>query len=182
MSQAVELDAASFRAAARHWEGCAADVDAPEPGPQPVDEVFLSKTLDGRWVLNGSFSAESGDLLHAAFGAEVDCYLRAARDGDPSVVGQVASQLRAEALLDLARQAMRREPSEASVPDPYRLAVVVPFDKADDAGVAACDSQAFRVVLDAEGDVLGVGRDSRRWTTPIRRAVTIRDIGCVPRL
>ncbi|MPY93332.1 MAG: hypothetical protein GEV08_09770 [Acidimicrobiia bacterium] len=85
-------------------------------------------------------------------------------------------------MLDLAGQAMRREPSEASVPDRYRVAVVVPFDKADDAGVAACDSQAFRVVLGAEGDVLGVGRDSRRWTTPIRRAVTIRDIGCVPRL
>ncbi|MPY91659.1 MAG: DUF222 domain-containing protein [Acidimicrobiia bacterium] len=181
VGQAVELDAGAFRAAARHWEGCAADVDAPDalPGPEPVDEVYLSKTLDGRYILNGSFSEASGELLHAALGAEVDRKLRAARDGDPSFAGLVTSQLRAAAMVDLACQAMRREPSESSVPDRYRVAVIVPFDKYDDLGLAACDALAFRVVLGADGEVLDVGRESRRWSAPIRRAVTIRDSRCI---
>ncbi|MPY91506.1 MAG: hypothetical protein GEV08_00155 [Acidimicrobiia bacterium] len=181
VGQAVELDAAAFRVAARHWEDRASDADAPEPtpgpGPGPVDEAFLSKTLDGRWELRASFSPESGDLLNAALDVEVDRYLRAARDGDPSVP-LVASQVRAAALLDLTCQGMRREPSEASVPDRYRVAMVVPFDQYDGLGLAGCDSPAFRVVVGAEGEVIDIGRDSRRWTTGIRRAVTFRDGGC----
>ena len=57
----------------------------PGTGPEPVDELFFSRTLDGRYQLNGSFSAENGNLLAAALGGEVDRYLRAGRDGDPSV-------------------------------------------------------------------------------------------------
>jgi hypothetical protein len=37
----------------------------------------------------------------------------------------------------------------------------------------------FRAVLDEAGEVLDIGRTSREWTVPIRRAVTIRDGGCI---
>ena len=50
--------------------------------------------------------------------------LRARRDGDPATSGLRVSELRAEALVNLVCQTMRQEPSERSVPDRYRVAVV----------------------------------------------------------
>jgi hypothetical protein len=74
---------------------------------------------------------------------------------------------------------MRREPSERSVPDRYRAAVVFPPGHDGDPGVAGCDADTYPVWLGTEGEVLDIGRDRRRWTTAIRRAVTFRDRGCV---
>ena len=89
VDQALRLDADSFGVVARQWAERAAAVDAPDPTtietPEPVDEVHLSETLDGRFELRGNFSAETGQLVHAALDAEVDRTLRARRDGDPSV-------------------------------------------------------------------------------------------------
>ena len=90
-------------------------VDSPDPARlrrqrNRSDELHVSRTFDGRYQLDGSFCAETGELLHAALDAHVDRSLRAARDGDPSVP-LVASQVRAAALVDLVAQTMRREPS-----------------------------------------------------------------------
>ena len=89
------------------------------------------------------------------------------------------SALRAAALVDLAAQAMRQEPSDASVPDRYRVAVIVQHGQPTVPAEAACDADAYRVVLGAEGEVLDVGRQTNRWPVAIRRAITIRDRGCV---
>ena len=128
VEQAEQLDADSFRVLTRRWEERADAVDGPDPAtvptPQPVDELHLSKTFEGRYQLNGTFSTETGQLIHAALEGEVDRSLRARRDGDPSVA-PTASAARAAALVDLVSQTMRREPSDASVPDRYRVAVVV---------------------------------------------------------
>ena len=43
---------------------------------------------------------------------------------------------------------------------------------------AACDADAYRVVLGAQGEVLDVGRQTSRWPIAIRRAITVRDRGC----
>ena len=74
---------------------------------------------------------------------------------------------------------MRQEPSDASVPDRYRVAVVVRAGEATTPAEAACDATAYRVVLDAKGEVLDVGRQTSRWPVAIRRAITVRDGGCV---
>ena len=89
------------------------------------------------------------------------------------------SALRAAALVDLAAQAMRQEPSDASAPDRYRVAVVVQHGQATVPAEAACDADAYRVVLGAKGEVLDVGRQTNRWPVAIRRAITVRDRGCV---
>ena len=182
VGQALELDGDSFAVVVRQWTEFAAALDGADPvglaPPEPVDELHLSTTLDGRYQLNGSFSKESGELVHAALEARVDRQLRAARDGDPSV-RPVASQVRAAALVDLAAQTMRREPSDASVPDRYRVAVVVAADSSGDLPLAACDSPAYRIVLGAHNEVLDVGRLTQAWPTGIRRAITLRDGGCV---
>ena len=78
-----------------------------------------------------------------------------------------------------SRQAMRREPSDASAPDRYRVAVVVRHDHTDLLPLACCDSPAFRVVIGADSEVLDVGRITQQWPIGIRRAITHRDRQCV---
>ena len=80
---------------------------------------------------------------------------------------------------DLAAQSMRQEPTDASVPDRYRVAAVYDHGDPTAPAEAACESTAYRVVLDAGGEVLDAGRQTSRWPVAIRRAVTIRDRGCV---
>ena len=129
VGQAVELGARDHRAATRVWLSHAEDAaDQPEPAPEPVSEVFLSKTLDGTYHLAGTLTAEDGAIVEAALEAIVDPLLRAGRDGDPTTAARPASALRAHALVDLVAQFLRREPSDCSAPDRYRVTVVVKHD------------------------------------------------------
>ena len=73
---------------------------------------------------------------------------------------------------------MRQEPSDASVPDRYRVAVLVQHGVPTVPAEAACDSAAYRVTLSTAREVLDVGRQTRRWPTAIRRAITVRDRHC----
>ncbi len=130
-------------------------------------------------ITGGWFVPRDAVLVEAVLDAGVDRAMRAAHDGDPSVAGLVVSALRAGALVDVAAQVMRHEPSEASVPDRYRVAVVVRAGDAVAPEEAACDAAAFRVALGAAGEVLDVGRLTARWPVAIRRAITVRDGGCV---
>ena len=185
LRQAETLNAEGFRVAARHWLGVAADLEGPEPpsAPEKESSLHLSRTFEGWLRVDGCLNPQDADLVEAVLEAGVDRALRAAHDGDPSVTGRPASVLRAAALVDLAAQAMRREPSDASVPDRYRVAVVVRPGQATVPAEAACDADAYRVTLAADGEVLDVGRQTNRWPLAIRRAITIRDRRVrVPRL
>ena len=183
--QADALNAESFRVAARHWLEAAADAAEPDPATAPsgsdaeVSRLHISRTFEGWLRIDGLFAPHDADLVEAVLDAGVDRALRDAHDGDPSVAGQPVSALRAAALVDLAAQAMRREPSDASAPDRYRVAVVVQPGQPTVPAEAACDAGAYRVVLGADREVLDVGRQTNRWTAGIRRAITIRDRGCV---
>jgi hypothetical protein len=181
VEEAEALDADAFGLVARRWAERAEAVDGPDRAtlatPAKLDELHLSRTFDGRYQLDGNFSTETGEIV-AALDAEVDRQLRAARDGDPAVA-LVASRVRAAALVDLVAQTMRREPSDASTPDRYRVAVVVRADRSGELPMAACDSPAFRVMLSADSEVLDVGRLTQAWPVGIRRAITLRDGSCV---
>jgi Domain of unknown function (DUF222)/HNH endonuclease len=182
LEQTETLSAEAFRLVARHWLDAAADLDGPEPRPAPDDEVshlHISRTFQGWLRIDGCLNPQDADLVEAVLDAGVDRALRDAHDGDPSVAGRPVSTLRAAALVDLAAQAMRREPSDASAPDRYRVAVVVPPGETTVPAEAACDADAYRAVVAAGGEVLDVGRQTSRWPVPIRRAITIRDQGCV---
>jgi Domain of unknown function (DUF222) len=180
VEQAEALGAEGFRIATRQWLAAAADqADASGEAPDPVSHLHASRTLDGWLRLDGLFAPGDADLVEATLSAGVDRMLRAARDGDPSVDGQPVSVLRAGALVDLVAQAMRQEPSEISLPDRHRVAVMVQHDEPTLPTEAACDSGAYRVVLGADGEVLDVGRQTNRWPTAIRRAIIVRDRGCV---
>ena len=73
---------------------------------------------------------------------------------------------------------MRHQPGDLSVPDRYRVGVVVKVEDLDDLGEAGCDSSFYRIVVGPDGEVLDIGRESRRWPKGIRRAITYRDGGC----
>ncbi|MEA3215081.1 MAG: hypothetical protein QOJ19_1237 [Acidimicrobiia bacterium] len=142
--------------------------------------VHLSRSLDGWWVLSGLLSPEHGEVLHAALEAGVDRRLRAAHDDEPSVAGRPVSSWRAEALVDLAAQSMRREPSDRSSPDRYRIGLLVsPADLDRAPCTALCDSSVYRVVMGAGSELLDVGRATDIWPTGLRRAITARDGGCI---
>jgi hypothetical protein len=181
LDQAFALGAEAFRLAARHWQDAAADLDEPDlrPAAIEVSTLHTSRTFEGWLRIDGLLTPHDGDLVEAVLGSGVDRALRNAHDGDPSVADRPVSSLRAGALTDLAAQAMRREPSDASVPDRYRVAVVVHSGQATVPAEAACDADAYRVVLGAKGEVLDVGRQTNRWPVAIRRAITVRDRGCI---
>jgi 5-methylcytosine-specific restriction protein A len=141
--------------------------------------VHLSKLADGSYRLDGNLRPDHGDLLNAVLEEHVDRQLRAQRDGDPSLAQMLPSALRAEALVDLAAQHCRREPGDDSMPDRCRVGVTLTPDDLQHPPVAGCDSELFRLVVSAAGEVLDVGRTTRAWTNGIRRAANQRDHGCV---
>ena len=129
----------------------------PARTPREVHRLHLFRTFEGWLRLDGLFAPDDARLVEAVLDAGLDRALRAAHDGDPSVTGQPVSALRAAALVDLAAQAMRREPSDSSVPDRYRVAVVI-----RPGGVTEPGRGGLRL------DRLP-GRDGRRKRDPRRR-------------
>ena len=120
------------------------DLGEPEPAPnEQVSRLHASRTFEGWLRVDGYFAPHDADLVEAALDAGVDRALRDARDGDPSVAGRPVSALRAAALVDLAAQSMRQEPSDASVPDRYRVAVVVRHGQPTVPAEAACDADCL---------------------------------------
>ena len=155
------------------------DADGVEPPPQPgQSEVTLSPLGDGWMALRGKLGPQDAELVASVLGAGVDRALRARRDGDPAYDGQTVAEIRAEALVDVFTQTMRREPSDASVPDRYRVAVTVRPGESHPTHPGFCDSDFYRAVMTADQEILDIGRTSRQWTTAIRRAITLRDQGC----
>jgi hypothetical protein len=135
---------------------------------------------DGWHLLSGELSPEHGESFRVVLDAFVDRHLRDQRDGDPSLAQMPVPALRAQALADLVAQTPTARASDASAPDRDRVAVVVNADRSKvDGSPACCDATMFRVVLGAAGELLDVGRASREWPPAIRRAIGLRDGGCV---
>jgi hypothetical protein len=179
LDQARALDTETFRLVAREWRAAAEDTDDDDPpAPEPARREFvhLSETFEGWYRFDGELGPDNGAVVAAFFEEFVDKALRAQRDGDPSLDKLPPSGLRAEGLVDLVAQHQRREPSDKSVSDRYRVAVLV---RPGEFPMEVCDSDLYRAVMTAEGEVLDIGRATREWTFGIRRAVTERDGGCV---
>jgi hypothetical protein len=180
LAQARTLDADAFRLVARHRVALADDTDEvpAEPEPPRQESLHATRMADGWYAVRGELSPENGTALVALLDDVVDHALRDQRNGDPSLERLPASALRALALADLVAQEQRRAPSEASVPDRDRVAVVLGPDDVSRPPLACCDSPMFRAVLGADGEILDIGRASRPWPPAIRRAVGLRDGGC----
>jgi hypothetical protein len=178
---AVSGSPADLGRAVRAFKDRAEAERSPDPAEVPAvdaeQDVRLSPGFDGWWNGTLHLSPADGAMVNTLIDGEVDGYLRAARDGDPTLSGLSMGALRAKALVDLVTRAARRAPGELSAPDRYRVAVVITAH-AELLPAAACDADLYRLVLGADGEPLDVGRTTRRWTTAIRRAITHRDQHC----
>ena len=171
---------ADFKRVVRVWGAHADpdDVTLGEPDTVKAGQLFLSESFNDCWILKGTLDPEQGRIVAAAVDTELGRLLRAKRDGDPTHAERLVSELRAEALVNVVAQTMRKEPSERSVPDRYRVAVL--FNAGDNIDrVELCDSALYRAVKDTRGAVPDVSHATRVRTDPIRLAVTLRDEHCI---
>ncbi|SCL37966.1 protein of unknown function [Micromonospora rhizosphaerae] len=150
--------------------------------------LTLAELRDGRLRLTGSLDAEAAALLRAALDP-----LTA-----PSGLDDTRSpgQRRHDALGDICRLALRTAELPEHGGDSAQMVVTTSYDAVVgqlgagtlDTGLSltpetvrrlACDAAILPAVLGGAGQVLDVGRQRRLIAGPLRRALVLRDRGCV---
>lgn len=159
--------------------------------------VFLSDG-DGSTLIRGSLPTADAAPLIKLIDSYVESDRRRGRDGrDRLAEMRTPEQRRADALLVLvdAHQRSRRAPAVAG--DRPRVVVLMRAEdlrqRAEHAGILdsgqaigagelrrlCCDAELMPAVLGTESEILDIGRIRRLVTPAIRRALSIRDGGCV---
>ncbi len=146
----------------------------------------FSKSLDGVGFLKGTLDVEDTDIVDTALRRVYD---QQHVEGDP----RSPRQQRADALVELCRQSLDRQGRGANRPH-----VIVTVDAETLAGEAvgrcetlsgyrispetvrrlACDAIMQRIVVNAAGVSLEMGRAERTFTPDQYRAIMVRDGGC----
>lgn len=154
-----------------------------------------SATIDGRYILTGSFDAQAGATIATA----LDALSWPDPPDTPPELRRTATQRRADALTELARRFLDsgdagehggvRPHVTATVdlrPDPDTAAPTVAggdLDWIGPIGPRTCerimaDSDLTRVLTSGASRILDVGTATRVWPTGIRRAIVTRDRRC----
>ena len=160
--------------------------DGPEP-VSPERSLHLSRVLDGRRELSGSFDPEGGAVIATA--------LRMAQTGD--LDGEPArgpAQRRADALVDVCRRFLDHQQQRRGGRHRPHLNVITTLDDlqrqgpgrlvdgtiVDPATVGrlACDAGIHRVVTDGRSAILDYGTTTRTVPAPLFNALVIRDRHC----
>jgi hypothetical protein len=163
--------------------------DGPEPDPTEGRRLVFVRHADGSVSFSGHLDAVGGEKVQAA----VEAHVQADR---PAGDERTRAQRQGDALVQIADDAL----SAGSVPvlRTVRPHVAVRIDLEDLAtgeGVAtmgfgavisaararwlACDGRIARIVFGPDGVPLDVGREHRLVSGHLRRAVELRDGGCV---
>ena len=178
------LSVADTASAMRLWKARAEALidDGAEPA-EPERAVHLSRTLDGRFVLDGSLDVEGGEVLAAALRlAEVEDFDR------------LPARRRGDALVDMARffldhhdrrPGRRNRPHLNVVVDweallaggPGRLVGGGPVDAATVARML-CDAGINRVVTNGRSRILDYGATTRVVPAHLWNALVLRDEHC----
>ncbi len=177
----VPLTVAGTCRAMASWKA-RAQPEPPEP-TEPERSLHLSSTLDGRYVLDGSFDAEGG--------ATVETALRLATSDDGS---RTPAQRRAEALVEICRFFLDHQQTRPGGRHRPHLNVVVDLDSLvlgeggriidgpaiDGASVSRllCDASVHRVLMSARSAILDYGTSTRTIPAPLWSALVIRDEHC----
>jgi hypothetical protein len=149
--------------------------------------LTLSPPAGGLVRVHGHLTVEDAGVVSAA----LDPLSGPGVDAD----SRNPAQVRADALVEVCRLALRTGELPDNGGEPPQLAVTVAYDPLTrrlgvgqvDSGdrisptVArrlACDAQILPVVLSGTGQVLDAGRARRLATGPLRRALVVRDRGC----
>ncbi len=172
----------------RHWL-VQADPDREKRERAEGDRLHVSSTFDGTTVLDGVYTSEDGAVIKTAVDAEYERLRRAERaSGGPT---RTAAQRRAAALAEVVRRAVGAEPGRPTISVTIGLDDLVDATgcgHVDDTGEPvlaetvrrlACDARIIPVVLGGTSEPIDVGRAARAVTPAQRRALTLRDRGCV---
>ncbi len=158
----------------------------PEPAEpvEPERSLHLSKTLDDRYVLDGSLDPEGGAVVAAALRT-------AASDGDAA---RAPATRRADALVDICRFFLDHQQSKSGGRHRPHVNVVVDLEALelgqggrvvdgpplDGATVSKmlCDCALHRVVTSGRSAVIDYGVATRTISAPLWSALVIRDEHC----
>jgi len=164
--------------------------DGSDPKKKDADHerrrADFSRTLNGIGILDGRFDTEGAEIIATALDR---AYERDHRANDPRTPGQQ----RADAIVDICRNYLDHQDRGTNRPH-----LMLATDDATLAGEAvgrcetlsgyqlhpdtvrrlACDAIIQRIVLDANGVPLDLGRATRTFTPDQYRAIMIRDGGC----
>ncbi|MDP1804464.1 MAG: DUF222 domain-containing protein, partial [Acidimicrobiales bacterium] len=159
----------------------------PEPteASEPARSLYLSKTLDDRWILNGTLDAEGGSVVATA--------LRLATPDKTDLLTSPATR-RANAFVDICRFFLDHQKTHAGGRHRPHVNVVVEL-KDLEAGRGGqvvdgptldgptvsrlfCDSAVHRVVMSGRSAILDYGSATRTIPAPLWNALVIRDEHC----
>lgn len=183
----------------RELSGIVAMVDT-DGGHDPAGDderttLRISPLLDGVATLSGVLAGEDAVVVHDTIEAIADELYRAARaDHEACADVPIPSRavLRARAMVEVCRRGRARPLTDTSPPRPEMVLVTEASDPltrlATPDGVVVqdgtsrhliCDADWYAVVVDSLGVPLDHGRAVRFATAAQRRAVAVRDGGCV---
>jgi len=161
-------------------------------------ELYLDRTYDGMLSINGRLDREAGDVLLTAIGALATP--RAAPLGGLSgdTDQRTSPQRRADALTELCQQVLTAGDLPEVTGERPHLNLTVSLETleqragapaaqlghtgpvvAETARRLACDASISRIITDGKSQILDVGRRTRTIGPAMRRALVVRDGGCV---
>ena len=190
---ARDLSARDFVTTVQYWKQAAdpAGFDAEQKELFERRSVSVSATWGGMFRLDGWLDPESGATVMAAIGSYLD--LAACDKADTRSPGQV----RADALTDICRFVLDHGHLPVKAGERPHVLVIADYEallgrvgaRAEISGVGpitadaarrlTCDAKLSRVVTKGRSLPLEVGRATRTATVGQRRALMIRDRGCV---
>ena len=197
---ATYLDPRDLRRAIEHWRQ---QVDHAGALDETRDRVAhrsasIGRTIDGMWHLDAWLDPESGVTVATALRAHAD-----PGNIDPGDLRSHGQRM-ADGLTEMARRFLDTGAAGSSGGDKPHVTVTVSYDQltasrtrthtrpglplpeldgvpVDPEAIRrlACDARIVRIVVDGEGQPLDVGRAVRTVTPAMRRALDVRDAGCV---
>jgi hypothetical protein len=188
---ALEHPHADFVGAVRHYLA-RLDPDGPEPDPTEGRRLTLARNADGTLSLRGELDAVGGEKLQAA----IESFTQADR---PAGDERNRAQRLGDALVQLADTALASGGLPTLRTVKPQVAVRIDLDDLADPATGAetarlgfgavisaararwlaCDGTISRVVFGPDGAPLDLGRAHRLADRHLRRAVELRDGGCV---
>jgi len=188
VSELARLSVGETAAAMQDWARRAEAVAGDDPEPVlPERSLHLSRILDGRRELSGSFDPEGGDVIATA--------LRLAQTGD--VDGEPArspAQRRGDALVDVCRWFLDHQQHRRGSRHRPHLNVITTLDELERRGNGrlvdgtsldhttvqrlVCDTGVHRVITNGRSSILDYGSTTRTVPANLFNALVIRDRHC----
>jgi Domain of unknown function (DUF222) len=184
----ARLSVADTAVAMQDWARRADAMLGDDPDtPQAERSLHLSRILDGRRELSGSFDPEGGAVIATAL------RLAATRDLDGESARSPA-QRRGDALVDLCRWFLDHQQTRRGGRHRPHLNIITTLDDLQRRGQGrlvdgsvldaatlrrlACDAGIHRVITDGRSSILDYGTTTRTVPAPLFNALVIRDRHC----